>query len=67
MPTTRRIEVCIDSDAVICRFSDALHPVPGDRFAGLTALHTRKQVYGLDQRVILTHSPTLHDAQDRGL
>jgi len=42
-------------------------PVPGDRFAGLTALHTRKQVYGLDQRVILTHSPTLHDAQDRGL
>ncbi|MDT2004048.1 hypothetical protein FXW78_03305 [Rhodococcus opacus] len=41
--------------------------MPGDRFAGLTALHTRKQVYGLDQRVILTHSPTLHDAQDRGL
>ena len=42
-------------------------PVPGDRFAGLTALQTRKQVYGIDQRVVLTHSPTLHDAQDRGL
>ena len=42
-------------------------PVPGDRFAGVTALQTRKQVYGIDQRVVLTHSPTLHEAQDRGL
>ena len=42
-------------------------PVPGDRFAGVTALQTRKQVYGIDQRVVLTHSPTLHEAQERGL
>jgi transposase len=42
-------------------------PVPGDRFAGVTALQTRKQVYGIDQRVVLTHSPSLHEAQERGL
>jgi transposase len=42
-------------------------PVPGDRFAGVTALQTRKPIYGIDQRVVLTHSPTLHEAQERGL
>ncbi len=38
---------------------------PG-RFAGLTALQTRRVVYGLERRVILTHSPTLHAAQQAG-
>lgn len=41
--------------------------VDPDRFAGLTALETRRQVYGADRRVILTHSPSLHAGQARGL
>jgi transposase len=41
--------------------------VDTDRFEGLTALQTRREVYGTDRRVVLTHSPTLHQAQSRGL
>jgi transposase len=37
------------------------------RYPGLTALETRKPVYGKATRVILTHSPTLHAGQSRGL
>jgi transposase len=37
-----------------------------DRFAGLTALETRRVVYGVERRVVLTHSPTLHAAQQTG-
>jgi transposase len=40
--------------------------VDPDRFGGLTALQTRRVVYGLERRVILTHSPTLHAAQQAG-
>jgi transposase len=40
--------------------------VDPDRFGGLTALDTRREVYGADRRVVLTHSPTLHQAQSRG-
>ena len=40
--------------------------VDPDRFGGLTALETRRVVYGLERRVILTHSPTLHAAQQAG-
>lgn len=40
--------------------------VDADRFAGLTAVQTRRIVYGAERRVILTHSPTLHDAQRAG-
>jgi transposase len=36
------------------------------RFDELTALDTRRVVYGTDRRVILTHSPTLHQGQSRG-
>jgi transposase len=36
------------------------------RFGGLTALETRRTVYGRKRRVVLTHSPTLHAAQSRG-
>jgi transposase len=36
------------------------------RFEALTALDTRRTVYGTDRRVILTHSPTLHAAQSAG-
>jgi transposase len=37
------------------------------RFPGLTALQRRKDIYGQSTRVILTHSPTLHAGQSRGL
>lgn len=37
-----------------------------DRFGGLTALETRRVVYGTERRVVLTHSPTLHTAQQTG-
>jgi transposase len=37
------------------------------RFPGLTALQRRKTIYGQNTRVILTHSPTLHAGQSRGL
>jgi transposase len=40
--------------------------VDTDRFEGLTALQTRREVYGAERRVVLTHSPTLHTAQSRG-
>ena len=40
--------------------------VDPDQFGDLTALQTRRQVYGVDRRVVLTHSPTLHTAQSRG-
>jgi transposase len=45
----------------------AREPVDPERFGGLTALETRRTIYDRDQRVILTHSPTLHDKQARGL
>ncbi|MGH4021645.1 MAG: IS1634 family transposase [Pseudonocardiaceae bacterium] len=37
-----------------------------DRFGQLTALHTRREIYGTVRRVVLTHSPTLHAKQSRG-
>ncbi|MCA1682097.1 MAG: IS1634 family transposase [Actinobacteria bacterium] len=40
--------------------------VDPDRFAGLTALETRRVVYGTEYRVVLTHSPTLYAAQQAG-
>jgi transposase len=40
--------------------------VDGDRFGGLTAYDTRREVYGAWRRTILTHSPELHAAQAAG-
>ena len=40
--------------------------VDAKRFGALTAMETRRVVYGTDRRVILTHSPTLHAAQSAG-
>ena len=37
-----------------------------DTYPGLTALDTRKTVFGPDRRVVLTHSPNLHAKQSRG-
>src|ERR1017187_5536107 len=41
--------------------------VDKDRFGGLTALDTRRVVYGTGRRAILTHSPELHAARPAGL
>jgi transposase len=40
--------------------------VDKERFGGLTARDTRRQVYGAERRAILTHSPELHAAQAAG-
>ena len=40
--------------------------VDKDRFGGLTACDTRREVYGTERRTILTHSPELHEHQARG-
>lgn len=40
--------------------------VDTDRFGGLTATETRRVIYGQERRVILTHSPTLHQKQAAG-
>ena len=40
--------------------------VDQDRFGGLTAYDTRREVYGAGRRAILTHSPELHDSQALG-
>src|SRR6266702_3819361 len=40
--------------------------VDKDRFGGLTAYDTRREVYGARRRAILTHSPELRDSQARG-
>jgi transposase len=41
--------------------------VDADRFAGLTAYDTTVTALGVTRRAVLTHSPTLHAAQSRGL
>lgn len=41
--------------------------VDPQRFRGLSALQVRKDIYGQPTRIILTHSPTLHAGQSRGL
>jgi transposase len=43
------------------------HPVHDQRYPGLTAIDTRRVVFGKDRRVVLTHSPNLHEGQSRGL
>jgi transposase len=40
--------------------------VDRERFGGLTAYDTRREVYGARHRAILTHSPELHAAQATG-
>jgi transposase len=41
--------------------------VDADRFSGLTAFDTTVTALGVTRRAVLTHSPTLHAAQSRGL
>jgi transposase len=41
--------------------------VDPERYPGLTAIDTRRTVFGADRRVVLTHSPNLHKGQAAGL
>ena len=56
-----------DQPELLALPAGARKPVDPERFRGLTALETRRTIYDRDQRVILTHSPTLHEKQARGL
>lgn len=40
--------------------------VNAERFVGLRAFETRAVVFGVDRRVVVTHSQNLHDKQARG-
>jgi transposase len=42
-------------------------PVDPDRWPGLTCVDTTVTALGVTRRAVLTHSPTLHAAQSRGL
>ena len=42
------------------------HPVDPDKYPGLSAYDTSATVFGLDRRVILTHSANLHTKQSAG-
>lgn len=46
--------------------ADRFAVVDADRFDGLTAYETTAVAYGSTHRTVVTHSPTLHDAQARG-
>ncbi len=54
---------CPDLTALPARVRSA---VDEDRFGGLTAYDTRREVYGAERRAILTWSPELHAAQAAG-
>jgi transposase len=40
--------------------------VDATRFAGLRAFETTKEVFGVDRRLVVTHSQNLHDKQSQG-
>jgi len=40
--------------------------VDAGRFPGLSAFETRKVVFGVERRIVVTHSENLHDKQSRG-
>jgi transposase len=40
--------------------------VDDQHFPGLRAFETRKEVFGTDRRIVITHSQNLHDKQARG-
>jgi transposase len=55
-----------DCPDLTARPASARAVVDQDRFGGLTAFDTRREVYGAPRRAILTHSPELHESQARG-
>jgi transposase len=45
---------------------DRYRPLDKGRFPGLTAFEDRKVVFGVERRIVVTHSENLHDKQSRG-
>jgi transposase len=45
---------------------DRYRPVDKRRFPGLSAFETRAVVFGVERRIVVTHSENLHDKQSRG-
>ncbi len=45
---------------------DRYRPVDKERFPGLSAFETTKVVFGVERRIVVTHSQNLHDKQSRG-
>lgn len=45
---------------------DRYRPVDEGRFPGLSAFETTKVVFGVERRIVVTHSQSLHDSQSRG-
>jgi transposase len=55
-----------DHPALLKLTARAYRPVDEDRFPGLTCVDTTVTALGVTRRAVLTHSPTLHQAQHRG-
>ena len=56
-----------DCPDLLARPTTDRRPVDPDRYPGLTAIDTRRTVFGKDRRVVMAHSPSLHEGQSRGL
>ncbi|SFI98857.1 hypothetical protein SAMN05421835_102418 [Amycolatopsis sacchari] len=54
-----------DFPDLLARPASSRRPVDPGRFPGLTALEARTNVFGVQRRVVLTHSARLHAAQSR--
>jgi transposase len=55
-----------DHPALLKLTTRAYRPVDEDRFPGVTCVDTTVTALGVTRRAVLTHSPTLHQAQHRG-
>ena len=55
-----------DHPELLAHAAAARSPVDPQRLPGVSALDTRAQVSGVNRRVLVTHSETLHSAQLRG-
>jgi transposase len=55
-----------DHPALLKLTARAYKPVDEDRFPGVTCVDTTVTALGVTRRAVLTHSPTLHQAQHRG-
>jgi transposase len=55
-----------DHPALLKLTARAYKPVDEDRFPGVTCVDTTVTALGFTRRAVLTHSPTLHQAQHRG-
>jgi transposase len=56
-----------DHPALLAIPRSRFRPVDADRFPGLACVDTTVTALGATRRAVLTHSPTLHAAQSRGL